>query len=106
MKANRRPTSRPPGRLHGFTLVELLVVIAILALLMSILAPSLRRARVLAVRAVCGSNMHQNVAGISAYAAGNEGLMPPPDYGDVGVNTYNNHRFRSTRSGYDLREMI
>ena len=53
----------------AFTLIELLVVIAIIALLLAILTPSLRRTRTLARRAVCGSNMHQNVAGLSAYAS-------------------------------------
>ena len=37
------------------------------------------------------------------------GKQPHPplvDYGHVGYDTYNNHRFRATRSGYVLREMI
>lgn len=60
----------------GFTLIELLVVVAIIALLVSLLLPSLARAREQAKRSVCSSNMHQLCAAISAYTADYKGHLP------------------------------
>ncbi len=55
--------------LHGFTLMELLVVISIIALLMSILMPSLQKARELARKVVCQSNLRQIGLGMGVYIA-------------------------------------
>jgi prepilin-type N-terminal cleavage/methylation domain-containing protein len=61
----------------GFTLIELLVVIAIIALLVSILVPSLGVARELSRRTVCMTNMHAMGLGIGMYAQDNREIVPP-----------------------------
>jgi len=64
----------------GFTLIELLVVVAIIALLISILLPSLSRARELTRRAVCGANLRGMGQGMHIYSNDNQGSFPQQYY--------------------------
>lgn len=86
MKRNRNNTK-------GFTLVELLVVIAIIALLLSILMPSLNRARFLAKRVLCFNNVKSQFLPQMMYAGDNNGKFAPHD-------NYSPMYFRS-RQPYD-----
>jgi prepilin-type N-terminal cleavage/methylation domain-containing protein len=61
---------------RGFTLIELLVVIAIIALLVSILLPSLQRVRKQARAVACRANLGQWGILYATYSAENDGYLP------------------------------
>jgi prepilin-type N-terminal cleavage/methylation domain-containing protein/prepilin-type processing-associated H-X9-DG protein len=74
---NRHWARASAGRRRGFTLVELLVVISIIALLISILLPSLKRARDSAKAVKCAANLKGVGTAIATYLAENQGVFPP-----------------------------
>lgn len=59
----------------GFTLIELLVVIAIIALLLSVLLPALKSAKIQAQAVVCISNLSGLSKAYHTYAAENDGKL-------------------------------
>jgi prepilin-type N-terminal cleavage/methylation domain-containing protein/prepilin-type processing-associated H-X9-DG protein len=65
-------------RLRGFTLIELLVVIAIIAILAAILFPVFSRAREMAIKATCQSNLKQFGVAFTMYGNDYNDRWPLP----------------------------
>ncbi len=64
-------------RSAGFTLIEMLVVISIISLLISILMPSLSRARAQAKSVHCLARLKEFGNALAAYEGSYRGVMPP-----------------------------
>jgi len=83
-------------RSKGFTLIELLVVVAIIALLVSILLPTLGRARELAKQALCSANL--NAVGKAWVLYGNDANDQPPILPDINQSGSNDWTAALTRA--------
>lgn len=81
-----RPSTRQ--RRGAFTLIELLVVIAILALLLSILVPSLQQAIQAGKAVKCKTNMKTQGYGVIMYASDNTDWVPPRQFYDANAKVY------------------
>jgi len=68
---------------HGFTLIELLVVIAVIALLASMLLPSLQKAREMARGIKCVSNLRQIALTFALYQTDYDNWYPISSYADA-----------------------
>lgn len=96
-----------------FTLIELLVVIAIIAILASLLLPSLGKARYVARNATCVSNLRQLSLGLVSYTADNDSLYPDVwnEYGGISwfeaqEEEARVHPYYLCNHGRDLRPVI
>ncbi len=82
----RRTVRRGPGQAlrrssgQAFTLIELLIVIAIIAMLVSILLPSLTKAKQMAKNTMCLSNLHNFALAAQIYAETYDGTYPISNY--------------------------
>ena len=83
-----RPAELGGRRRGAFTLIELLVVIAIIALLVSILLPSLRQAKEQAKNVICQTNEKGIYGGLSLYAEDWEGTIPRRAHGRMADGSY------------------
>jgi prepilin-type N-terminal cleavage/methylation domain-containing protein len=67
---------RPIVKRQGFTLIELLVAISIMALLIAVLVPGLRKARIQAKRSACTSRLRQVGVALQSYLSESNDRLP------------------------------
>ncbi|MCC5849903.1 MAG: type II secretion system protein [Verrucomicrobia bacterium] len=106
MKTNITPRKNAAS---AFTLIEMLVVIAILALLISIITPTVSRTLDRARTISCLSNMRQAAAAILQYASENEGRLmyfQTPGHHDPNTVPITNWAGVLVRDGYVDAPMV
>jgi len=91
MPRTRSTRRGPANRRTGFTLIELLVVIAIIALLVSMLVPSLKKAREQARYVACQSNLRNVGTALQLYLASSEEYMVPSSVYAASLNAAGPH---------------
>ena len=99
MHRQPRHSETTSRRQEGFTLIELLVVIAIIALLVSILLPSLSKAKALAKQVVCAVNQRNIGGGFVLYRQDWSNYLPP-------VNSYVGYNASGTEKAYGMWNAI
>ncbi len=82
---NRSRTLSRRRSAAGFTLIELLVVVAIIALLVSILLPSLNQARTVALKTTCMSNVRQLITATVGYSVDERSYLPAAAFGNTRI---------------------
>jgi len=79
--ASQNPRSqRAALPVRGFTLIDVLVSLAVIALIVSLLLPSISSVTEAGRRVVCQSNLRQIGTGLLQYAEANKGLLAPSVY--------------------------
>lgn len=89
-------------RKKSFTLLELLVVMGIIGILVSILLPSLKKARHVAKIAVCHSNLKQHGTALVAYMTSGNGRFPI----DTSLNDQQMYYYSGKKGKYHITKSV
>lgn len=90
----------------GFTLIELLVVIAIIAILASLLLPSMAKAKEKSRRVVCMSNLRQFGLAFNLYSDDHQSLLETTEFGGATRHPTSVYVFQPSANQYLNAEAI